>query len=361
MARVFGITGTILLLMLVVAGTSLAAQAKTINGTSRNDVLRGTRVADTINGKAGNDKLYGLIGRDKLNGGPGNDVIVGGPGADVVVCGTGNDVAFADPSDTVSADCETVHGGPTLATPGHYAGKTSQGSLIGFDVSADGKTISNLALFGDARCPDLVVHHGGTTLNGVAVDGHGAFTSAVPSDSPLAGGSISGSFEAGHGVSGTFQLDFSGAVPGTTCSTGSVSWTARPTPDLLVPGHYTGVDLTEKTSVSFDVEQDGRTVANFMTGVLPLSCQPSGTFSGSLSGTIPPFPPVTGRTLVYSGVDQTPPAGTFPFTISLNITFDAAGYFTGTTQIHMQPTQQGVRYDCDTGELDWQGGLVTNP
>jgi len=34
---------------------------------------------------------------------------------------------FADPSDTVAADCETVHGAATLAKSGHYAGKTSKG------------------------------------------------------------------------------------------------------------------------------------------------------------------------------------------------------------------------------------------
>lgn len=85
-------------LALVASTASLAA---TIVGTAKSDVIRGSAKADLIIGKAGNDTLYGLGG---------NDTLVGGPGADKLRCGPGRDVAIADPSDSVSPDCETVRG-----------------------------------------------------------------------------------------------------------------------------------------------------------------------------------------------------------------------------------------------------------
>jgi hypothetical protein len=348
-----------LLVAAVAPGASIAAPAKVINGTAGNDVLRGTGAVDTINGKAGNDKIYGLAGNDQLSGGPGNDVIVGGPGADVITCGPGTDTVFADPTDTISPDCETVHGAATLATAGHYVGKTSQGSLIGFDVADDGKTISDLVVFANAHCSDIIVNHFGTTLNALSVNAQGAFTTPVPTSAAIVGGTIRGSFDATHAASGTFQLDFSDPLPGNTCSTGQLSWTAQPTPLLLLPGHYTGAtDLTGRSTVSFDVGTDGRTVSNF-TVATTFSCQPSSTFTGRL-GPLGVFAPLTGRTLVVNGGNQNPTSGS-PYTISLTINFDPAGYFTGTTQVRTQPTSQGVQYDCDSGQLNWQGGIDTPP
>jgi Ca2+-binding RTX toxin-like protein len=89
-----------------------------INGTPNIDLLRGGGGNDKLKGKAGNDCLAGQAGNDilkggrgndKLTGGSGNDILKGGPGADILNCGSGNDVAFADSSDTVKANCETVH------------------------------------------------------------------------------------------------------------------------------------------------------------------------------------------------------------------------------------------------------------
>jgi hypothetical protein len=345
-------TAVTLLIAVVAAGAAGAARSRTINGTRRNDVLRGTSAADTINGNAGNDKIYGLGGNDHLNGGPGNDIIVGGPGADVITCGSGTDTVSADPNDTVAADCETVHGAAPLASGGHYAGTTSQGELIGFDVASDRKTISNLGVFGDAQCPGLTAHHVGTTVGPVSVSTRGAFTAPVPTNTMIVGGTVSGSFDATHAAAGTFELDFSD--PAGNCSTGPVSWTAQWTPLLLLPGHYTGVtDLTGTNNVSFDVGADGQTVSS-LTITAKLSCQPGGSEIVHL-GPSKAFPPVTSRTLVYSAGQS--PTGS-PLSISLSINFDAAGYFTGTTDLHTQASnQQGVTFDCDSGELDWQGGL----
>ena len=90
--------------------------AATINGTARNDTLRGGPRADQISGKAGNDKLFGVGGNDVLVGGPGNDRLVGGPGVDKLRCGPGRDSVLRDIRDSVSGDCEVVHG-PEPASP----------------------------------------------------------------------------------------------------------------------------------------------------------------------------------------------------------------------------------------------------
>lgn len=64
-----------------------------------------------------------------------------------------------------------------------------------------------------------------------------------------------------------------------------------------------------------------------------------------------PFPVHDDRTLLADGktTDRT--------TISLTISFEAAGSLTGTTDIHVSPDYQGVHYECDTGKVTWRGGL----
>ncbi|HWH94457.1 MAG TPA: hypothetical protein VNT03_11405 [Baekduia sp.] len=90
----------------------------------------------TVSGSAGKDVIV-VLGHDwTISGGRGNDLIRGGPdvetitagdGADrvdvrdgvqdAVSCGAGVDVAYADPIDTVAADCETVSARPAPDLP----------------------------------------------------------------------------------------------------------------------------------------------------------------------------------------------------------------------------------------------------
>ncbi len=85
------------------------ATGRTLTGRAGADVLRGTAGSDVIAGRGGNDRLYGGKGRDRLDGGAGNDSIYAQDGArDIVVCGSGRDRVFADRSDSVARDCESV-------------------------------------------------------------------------------------------------------------------------------------------------------------------------------------------------------------------------------------------------------------
>jgi hypothetical protein len=90
--------------------TALPAEARTVTGTKRADVLKGTKRADVLKGGGGADRLNGGKGNDRLNGGKGNDRLNGGPGKDVLDCGPGRDRAKADSKDTVRRNCENVTG-----------------------------------------------------------------------------------------------------------------------------------------------------------------------------------------------------------------------------------------------------------
>ncbi|MDX6409418.1 MAG: hypothetical protein QOE13_2489 [Gaiellaceae bacterium] len=165
MRRIVLIVGALVLTGALVAGIA-AAPTKTINGTSRNDVLKGTPRADSLNGKGGNDKLYGNAGNDALSGGAGNDLLSGGSGQDRLRCGPGRDTAIADATDTVGGDCEVVKGLPATAPPptttptapppaptakaGHYCGFTNQGKSICFDST--GTAVANFATTSDLDC-----------------------------------------------------------------------------------------------------------------------------------------------------------------------------------------------------------------
>lgn len=88
------------------------------------DTIYGDAGSDFINGGSGADALYGKNGNDTIVGGPPNDKsvdrIYGDGGADtiyaqnkpasrdIIYCGGGRDRVFADRSDIVSSDCETV-------------------------------------------------------------------------------------------------------------------------------------------------------------------------------------------------------------------------------------------------------------
>lgn len=85
---------------------SISSSARTINGTSGNDVILVLGSGShTVNAGGGDDKICsgsstdlinGGYGNDVINSGAGNDVINSGPGNDVVNAGSGNDVVKTD-------------------------------------------------------------------------------------------------------------------------------------------------------------------------------------------------------------------------------------------------------------------------
>jgi hypothetical protein len=89
--------------------TVFRANARTLTGTNKRDVIVGTKKKDRINSRGGNDlvcakggndkvnggggkdKLFGQGGKDKLLGKGGNDKLVGGGAADTLIGGPGTD------------------------------------------------------------------------------------------------------------------------------------------------------------------------------------------------------------------------------------------------------------------------------
>jgi Tol biopolymer transport system component len=73
-----------------------------------NDLVMAGAGNDKVDGGSGNDMLLGGPGADRLDGGSGNDTLRGDDGRDLLICGPGRDIAFADATDIVAKDCETV-------------------------------------------------------------------------------------------------------------------------------------------------------------------------------------------------------------------------------------------------------------
>ena len=142
--------------LLTVAAASLvlelAALAAGIVGTNGAETIRGTAGHDRISGRGGNDVLVGNGGRDVVDGGRGADRLSLRDGErDTAICGPGRDVVLADSADVVLGDCEIlrvvppepVSPPPRPVVPGLYAGRTTQGQLVTFQVSSGGNCRSS--------------------------------------------------------------------------------------------------------------------------------------------------------------------------------------------------------------------------
>jgi Ca2+-binding RTX toxin-like protein len=96
----------------------------TLTGSSAANLLDGGYDDDTLDGRGGNDRLIGGGGGDTVSGGGGDDTLdLDGDGApDSAACGDGTDTVYADDTDVVAADCETVErpsgGNPGGGNPG---------------------------------------------------------------------------------------------------------------------------------------------------------------------------------------------------------------------------------------------------
>jgi hypothetical protein len=159
--------------LLAGAVVAAAAPAKTVLGTSGDDVLRGTSGEDRLYGRAGDDRLFGLdgddllvggSGRDRLTGGAGDDRLVSRDGArDVLTCGPGSDTAIVDRLDLPSPTCEKV---VTAATGQSTFVLAGAGDIAG---SHDGDERTALLL--DRIDPDVVFTTGDNAYpDGTAAD-----------------------------------------------------------------------------------------------------------------------------------------------------------------------------------------------
>ena len=126
---------------------------------------------------------------------------------------------------------------PGVVPNRHYAGTTSQGKNLSFDILSDGATIANFQADISAPCSPSGTLTGTLPVTAtVSVQPDGTFSSG-----PLAGtfpvngipfsftGSGQGAFDASGTATGTFQVHASGDLGGThyECDTGTVTWTAR--------------------------------------------------------------------------------------------------------------------------------------
>lgn len=123
---------------------------------------------------------------------------------------------------------------PRVAVPetaGHYAGTTSQGEPISFDVVSDGSAVTNILLAFDAACLQPVKL--GITEAPIAITGlfpvsaGGRFGGTVRArDATVA---IHGAFDGVGRASGSLRVEAVMVYRGTPrpCSSGPVRWNAR--------------------------------------------------------------------------------------------------------------------------------------
>lgn len=130
---------------------------------------------------------------------------------------------------TITNDDKSPH-------PGHYAGQTSQGKAIGFDVAADSNSLSNMSFSADLSCPDagVTIRDVPIQLGGAIPLSNGSFNgtfSGTSSDGTVQiSGSLSGAFDPSTAAgSGTLQVDLTvnDSSGNLSCSSGSVTWTAN--------------------------------------------------------------------------------------------------------------------------------------
>lgn len=118
---------------------------------------------------------------------------------------------------------------PPTARDGHYAGTTSQGEQLQFDVVQGGRYVSGLSTPVDESCPSGPAWYANLPLGAASILG-GTFSIGLSLTD--AGGSSStvsfgGRFDGNGGASGTFRVATSGGGLGTSCSSGDVSWSAH--------------------------------------------------------------------------------------------------------------------------------------
>lgn len=98
-------------ILTLINGAQLNAEAATITGGEGDDTLTGTDSADTISGRAGNDLINGKGGDDELLGDDGDDSIFGGAGNDRINGGTGSDMLYGEEGNDI------IYSGTRMSLP----------------------------------------------------------------------------------------------------------------------------------------------------------------------------------------------------------------------------------------------------
>jgi hypothetical protein len=119
---------------------------------------------------------------------------------------------------------------------GHYAGRTSQGKALSFDVATDVKSLTNFTTTVDVSCTEVPVVLQDTPFDltgapiGLASDWTFGFSIPVSEAGVSGTFALHGALSTSGPASGTLQIDLAVNASGTTihCSTGNVSWTASP-------------------------------------------------------------------------------------------------------------------------------------
>lgn len=92
-----------------------AAGNDTVNGGAGDDSLVGGEGNDNLQGTTGEDQILGSEGNDVINGGTQDDVLSGGTGTDRLTTGTGTNVCESDSADRVSGSCTFDTSVPVMA------------------------------------------------------------------------------------------------------------------------------------------------------------------------------------------------------------------------------------------------------
>jgi Ca2+-binding RTX toxin-like protein len=122
-----------------------------------------------------------------------------------------------------------------------------------------------------------------------------------------------------------------------------------PTPALTPPGHYVA-SSNQGRYVQFQVVPNGRALFGLRVEY-NASCNPPATLRGVMTGGHA-FPIADDRSLT---VDAATADGLTK--LALKATFDGAGHVSGTFQVHASRDQNGKHFECDSGIVEFSGGI----
>jgi len=193
----------------------------TLNGDSKNNLIKGLEGSDVMAGGDGNDGLKGGVGDDTLDGGDGNDTLDGGVGDDILFGGAGDDSFIGgDGNDTffVGESGDAVSGGAGTdrvrvdnqsginLNIGTWTSVERVDGAAGDDIIDATGQIVPLLLTGGAGADTLIAGAGTTTLHGDA--GNDTLTGGAASDIFFGGAGSDTIF--GGGGHDLFYVDDSG-------------------------------------------------------------------------------------------------------------------------------------------------------
>jgi hypothetical protein len=135
-------------------------------------------------------------------------------------------IADGSATGTIQNDDRSPH-------PGHYAGTTSQGRSIGFDVAADSTSVSSVSFATDLQCSEIpaIVRNFPVTLPGpiTVTPGRTFAGSFSGGDADISvSGSLQATFDPDGKGTGTLNVDITVNTDGgpVHCSSGNVTWNA---------------------------------------------------------------------------------------------------------------------------------------